>query len=218
MHIGIATFDSCIQFYGLGGGQAQPTMLVVPEVDQPFCPQVSSVVVPLAECRPQVRTPPFSPARILFLSCCSFLHSPPCVRACRCTCVCLSVLTVFLPSLVQCYCLVHRLCVFSPCIVGKGPIPSPPCCSSSHTSTIDRPISSSLSFKHRTPSWWGCDLGVSVLDIEHTGVIGFLYWLTTLCGVGRRRCMGPVALTHSYIHSRCCKVIKYRKAVQRQRS
>jgi hypothetical protein len=55
VHVGIATFDSSIQFYSIAPGQAGASMMVVPEVDHPFCPQPTSVIVPLAQSRGLVR-------------------------------------------------------------------------------------------------------------------------------------------------------------------
>lgn len=44
--IAIATFDSTVQFYALRPGQAAPQMLVVPDVAEPYSPQVDALLVP----------------------------------------------------------------------------------------------------------------------------------------------------------------------------
>lgn len=50
--VGFATFDSSVHFYAMRAGQSQPQMLVVPDVDEPFCPLPDSLLAPLRECRP----------------------------------------------------------------------------------------------------------------------------------------------------------------------
>ena len=37
-HIGFLTYDASLHFYGLRAGQTQPQMMVVTELDDPFCP------------------------------------------------------------------------------------------------------------------------------------------------------------------------------------
>lgn len=51
----VATFDSTIHFYSLRPGQAQPHMLVVPDVTDVYCPLAGNIVVDLAQCRDLVR-------------------------------------------------------------------------------------------------------------------------------------------------------------------
>ena len=58
----IATFDSTIHFYSMRPGQAQPHMLVVPDVTDVYCPLSGNVVVNLKESRPLVRVPGGQPA------------------------------------------------------------------------------------------------------------------------------------------------------------
>lgn len=50
----VATFDSTIHFYSLRPGQAQPHMLVVPDVTDVYCPLAGNIVVDLAQCRDPV--------------------------------------------------------------------------------------------------------------------------------------------------------------------
>ncbi|KAK9832002.1 hypothetical protein WJX81_007680 [Elliptochloris bilobata] len=47
VRVGVATFDSAVQFYSLRDGLAAPAMLVVPDAEHPFCPEPASLVVPL---------------------------------------------------------------------------------------------------------------------------------------------------------------------------
>ena len=49
--VGVATFDSSVHFYSLRASQAQPQMLVVPDVDAPYAPLPDSLVVPLQASR-----------------------------------------------------------------------------------------------------------------------------------------------------------------------
>ena len=51
----MATFDSTIHFYSLRPGQAQPHMLVVPDVSDVYCPLAGNVVVNLRQSRELVR-------------------------------------------------------------------------------------------------------------------------------------------------------------------
>lgn len=51
----VATFDSTIHFYSLRPGQAQPHMLVVPDVNDVYCPLPGNVIVSLRESRDLVR-------------------------------------------------------------------------------------------------------------------------------------------------------------------
>lgn len=53
--IGIATFDSQVQFYALGAGQSAPQMLVVPDVWEPYAPSASSLIVNAQQSRALVR-------------------------------------------------------------------------------------------------------------------------------------------------------------------
>jgi Sec23/Sec24 trunk domain len=43
--VGIATFDSAVQFYALRPGQSAPQMLVVPDISEPYAPSASSLLV-----------------------------------------------------------------------------------------------------------------------------------------------------------------------------
>lgn len=43
--VGIATFDSAVQFYALRPGQSAPQMLVVPDIQEPYAPSASSLLV-----------------------------------------------------------------------------------------------------------------------------------------------------------------------------
>lgn len=43
--IGIATFDSAVQFYALRPGQSAPQMLVVPDTAEPYAPSAVSLLV-----------------------------------------------------------------------------------------------------------------------------------------------------------------------------
>ena len=45
--VGLCTFDSTIHFYAVRPGASQPHMLVVPDVDEPYSPLPSGLVVPL---------------------------------------------------------------------------------------------------------------------------------------------------------------------------
>lgn len=56
-HVGVATFDSTIHFYPLRRGQEQAQMLVVPDVNDVYCPLPSSLLVPVAQARPMVSVP-----------------------------------------------------------------------------------------------------------------------------------------------------------------
>ncbi|KZV38778.1 protein transport protein Sec24-like CEF-like [Dorcoceras hygrometricum] len=49
--VGIATFDSTIHFYSLKRALQQPSMLIVPDIQDVYTPLGSDVVVQLAECR-----------------------------------------------------------------------------------------------------------------------------------------------------------------------
>eukprot|EP00850_Spirogloea_muscicola_P012018 SM000076S21839 [mRNA] locus=s76:434121:442111:- [translate_table: standard] len=50
-HVAFATFDSTIHFYNLNPSLQQPSMLVVPDIQDPYTPLPSDVVVPLLKCR-----------------------------------------------------------------------------------------------------------------------------------------------------------------------
>lgn len=43
--LGIATFDSAVQFYALRPGQSAPQMLVVPDTAEPYAPSAGSLLV-----------------------------------------------------------------------------------------------------------------------------------------------------------------------------
>ena len=45
--VGLCTFDSTIHFYAIRPGASQPHMLVVPDVDEPYSPLPTGLVVPL---------------------------------------------------------------------------------------------------------------------------------------------------------------------------
>jgi hypothetical protein len=45
----VATFDATIHFYSLRPGQAQPHMLVVPDITDVYCPLPGNVVVGLQQ-------------------------------------------------------------------------------------------------------------------------------------------------------------------------
>lgn len=49
--VGVATFDSSIQFYNLAAGLSQPQMLVVSNNNEPFSPQPKNLVVSLSQSR-----------------------------------------------------------------------------------------------------------------------------------------------------------------------
>jgi Sec23/Sec24 trunk domain len=49
--VGIATFDSAVQFYALRPGQSAPQMLVVPDILDPYAPSASSLLVNAREAR-----------------------------------------------------------------------------------------------------------------------------------------------------------------------
>lgn len=53
--LGIATFDSAVQFYTLRGGQAAPQMLVMPDVEDPYSPSAPSLLVNAVQSRDSVR-------------------------------------------------------------------------------------------------------------------------------------------------------------------
>lgn len=74
MRVGLATFDSAVQFFSLRSGLAAPAMLVVSDAERPFCPEPASLVVPLQASRALVRPPrgfrsSTSPARCWTPSC-----------------------------------------------------------------------------------------------------------------------------------------------------
>ena len=46
--VGLCTFDATIHFYAIRPGASQPHMLVVPDVDEPYSPLPTGLVVPLA--------------------------------------------------------------------------------------------------------------------------------------------------------------------------
>ncbi|KAK9809653.1 hypothetical protein WJX73_000552 [Symbiochloris irregularis] len=53
--VGVVTFDSTIHFYPVRrGGSQTPSMLVVPDVGDPYTPPPNSVTAPLFQCRPLV--------------------------------------------------------------------------------------------------------------------------------------------------------------------
>lgn len=52
--IGFLTFDSTLHFYSLKSNQSQPQMMVVAELDDPFCPMPDDLLVNLAESRPVI--------------------------------------------------------------------------------------------------------------------------------------------------------------------
>ncbi len=54
--IGIATFDSQVQFYALRAGQSAPQMLVVPDVSEPYAPSAASVIVNAQQSRALVQS------------------------------------------------------------------------------------------------------------------------------------------------------------------
>ena len=54
--LGIATFDSAVQFYALRPGQSAPQMLVVPDILDPYAPSASSLLVNAREARGLVST------------------------------------------------------------------------------------------------------------------------------------------------------------------
>ena len=54
--LGIATFDSAVQFYALRPGQSAPQMLVVPDILEPYAPSASSLLVNAHEARGLVST------------------------------------------------------------------------------------------------------------------------------------------------------------------
>ena len=47
----MATFDSTVHFYSMRPGQAQPHMLVVPDVTDVYCPLAGNVLVNLSQSR-----------------------------------------------------------------------------------------------------------------------------------------------------------------------
>jgi len=49
--IGFLTYDSTLHFYSLKANQSQPQMMVVAELDDPFCPMPDDLLVNLAESR-----------------------------------------------------------------------------------------------------------------------------------------------------------------------
>lgn len=49
--VGVATFDSSVHFYAIKASQLQPQMLVIPDVDEPYCPLPGSLLASLQECR-----------------------------------------------------------------------------------------------------------------------------------------------------------------------
>ncbi|XP_071717053.1 protein transport protein SEC24 C-like isoform X2 [Rutidosis leptorrhynchoides] len=49
--VGIATFDSTIQFYNLKRAFQQPLMLIVPDIEDVYTPLQTDVIVQLSECR-----------------------------------------------------------------------------------------------------------------------------------------------------------------------
>lgn len=52
--VGLATFDSTIHFYNLNRALQQPSMLVVPDVQDVYTPLETELIVPLHECRPHL--------------------------------------------------------------------------------------------------------------------------------------------------------------------
>ena len=52
--VGFVTFDSTLHFYSLKANQSQPQMMVVAELDDPFCPMPDDLLVNLAESRPVI--------------------------------------------------------------------------------------------------------------------------------------------------------------------
>ena len=53
-HIGFLTYDSSLHFYALKPGSSQPQMMVVAELDDPFCPAPDDLLVNLSESREAV--------------------------------------------------------------------------------------------------------------------------------------------------------------------
>eukprot|EP00252_Welwitschia_mirabilis_P020316 TRINITY_DN4950_c0_g1_i1.p1 TRINITY_DN4950_c0_g1~~TRINITY_DN4950_c0_g1_i1.p1 ORF type:complete len:1152 (-),score=243.05 TRINITY_DN4950_c0_g1_i1:556-4011(-) len=51
VRVGIATFDSTVHFYTLKRSLQQPSMLVVPDVQDVYTPLETDLIVPLSECR-----------------------------------------------------------------------------------------------------------------------------------------------------------------------
>ena len=45
--MGVATYDSSIQFYSLSKAQGQPRMMVIPDSQSPYCPSASDLLMPL---------------------------------------------------------------------------------------------------------------------------------------------------------------------------
>jgi len=54
--VGIATFGSHINFFSFKPGHPQPTMVVVPDSDEPFCPTPGTVAVSLSSFREEIRS------------------------------------------------------------------------------------------------------------------------------------------------------------------
>ncbi len=53
-HVGFLTYDSTLHFYALKPGSSQPQMMVVAELDDPFCPAPEDLLVNLGESREAV--------------------------------------------------------------------------------------------------------------------------------------------------------------------
>jgi Sec23/Sec24 trunk domain len=64
--VGIATFDSAVQFYALRPGQSAPQMLVVPDILEPYAPSASSLLVNAREARGLVSTGGLSSQHLMF--------------------------------------------------------------------------------------------------------------------------------------------------------
>ena len=50
-HVGFLTYDNAIHFYGLKPGSITPQMMVVAELDDPFCPAPEDLLVNLGDSR-----------------------------------------------------------------------------------------------------------------------------------------------------------------------
>lgn len=92
VHVAIVTFDATVHFFSLRAEQSAPQMLVMPDAAQPYCPAAtSSLIVPLHESRPLVRSrssaPPAEACRPLRRSLLDLLHATwPCMLQGICMC------------------------------------------------------------------------------------------------------------------------------------